>query len=757
MLQIIRENKQHMKKRQFVLMLIFIILIAGWSALFPYTLALSVKSGSTPIIGADIRMQEEFTGSGEAYTGQHQGDGVYHIELPDEGIYSTQYTLLIQAKDYKAYHGVYYFGKGTELDIQLQSVIKTDLPVQFMTPTPDAVPFDTPVIIQFRINLERVSDYRYKLGLPMDLAGGIEYNRQSWSDWMQESSQAITFSDFEAEGAYTFELEYKTKKGERYRLSRTFQVYKDKPVIQFNSPIPARVKLKTPVVFDFTVDSRRASAYRYKLQMPIDWTGGLKYMLQSWSNWHYNNGQSITFDQFNQQGEYTFKIEYKDQNGKKHSLDRHFEVYLEMPVVEYEDLNIDFRYINAASTEKEKYRRAAEELDAAYKMYYKKYEYQVKSLHLTQSPEDMLKVILGAPAQELAQLTIPNQPLVQGNSKAAQAALDKAFLKGDKLAARTFMKKLLAPLTVYNIIKQGATTLILLYRNVEANKAISMAAICNILRDHYHDLYLNAPETPQPLATKPQTTQPKSDFIDWVFVGGGEFNMGRQSQDAHPDEQPVHTVRVDDFWISRTEVTNEQYCRFLNATNVSPQGQANGKLFIDMQNEYCQINYTDRQFVTASGKKNYPVIEVTWYGARAFCEWAGGRLPTEAEWEYAARGGQKSRGYTYSGSSDLDAVGWYSGNSGGRTHPVMEKSANELGLYDMSGNVLEWCHDWYDSDYYGNSPRNNPKGPSSGSFRVLRGGSWSYNARNCRVAFRSYFTPGFSDDLLGFRLAQDGH
>jgi formylglycine-generating enzyme required for sulfatase activity len=156
---------------------------------------------------------------------------------------------------------------------------------------------------------------------------------------------------------------------------------------------------------------------------------------------------------------------------------------------------------------------------------------------------------------------------------------------------------------------------------------------------------------------------------------------------------------------------------------------------------------------------------VSWNDASAFCaklterERAAGRLPagyeyrlpTEAEWEYAARGGAASKGYTYAGSNNVDEVAWYDKNSGNATHPVGKLKANEVGLYDMSGNVWEWCLDWYDGEYYGRSPNTDPANTSAASYRVFRGGSWGSGARNVRSARRYGDRPGRTISLLGFR------
>ncbi|MBL7650141.1 MAG: SUMF1/EgtB/PvdO family nonheme iron enzyme, partial [Candidatus Hydrogenedentes bacterium] len=153
----------------------------------------------------------------------------------------------------------------------------------------------------------------------------------------------------------------------------------------------------------------------------------------------------------------------------------------------------------------------------------------------------------------------------------------------------------------------------------------------------------------------------------------------------------------------------------------------------------------------------HPIVGVSWYNAAAYCAWLTKktgkpiRLPTEAEWEFAARGGNQSKGYAYAGGDDLNEVGWYADNAGGKTHAVGMKKANELGLHDMSGNVWEWCADWFGN--YSPSAQSNPKGPESGSGRVNRGGSWRFGAENCRVSYRNYWGPVDRGINLGFRVA----
>ena len=215
-----------------------------------------------------------------------------------------------------------------------------------------------------------------------------------------------------------------------------------------------------------------------------------------------------------------------------------------------------------------------------------------------------------------------------------------------------------------------------------------------------------------------------------VKVEGGTFQMGatlEQGSDADDDEYPVHSVTLSDYYIGQTQVTQELWEAVMGSNPSDFTG--------DNQRPVENVSWNDcQEFI----KKLNRLTEKNF------------RLPTEAEWEYAARGGNKSKGYKYSGSNDADAVAWYYDNSGGKTHAVETKQSNELGLYDMSGNVFEWCQDW-DGDYTSRS-QNNPKGANTGSGHVLRGGGWGDDARHVRVSFRGGYVPSGRFNGFGFRL-----
>ncbi len=238
------------------------------------------------------------------------------------------------------------------------------------------------------------------------------------------------------------------------------------------------------------------------------------------------------------------------------------------------------------------------------------------------------------------------------------------------------------------------------------------------------------------------------NYAEKVFIKGGSFIM---ENDFNANLQQ-HQVTVGDFYIGKYEVTNAQYAKFMNAIGVEVSGRYKGVKYLDADDENCQIAYRNESFKVRDGKENYPVIEVTWFGAKAYAEWVGGRLPTEAEWEYASRGGNKSKGFTYSGSNTIMDVAWYNNNSGKRTHEVGTKQANELGIYDMSGNVWEWCSDNWHDDYEGAPTDGSSWDDGSSRYRVIRGGGWDSPVRSCRVDSRvsGYSYYGYDDH--GFRV-----
>ena len=234
--------------------------------------------------------------------------------------------------------------------------------------------------------------------------------------------------------------------------------------------------------------------------------------------------------------------------------------------------------------------------------------------------------------------------------------------------------------------------------------------------------------TPQwQVGISPSTKQVLQRLIDnMVKVEGGISNMGTTKYD---DAKPVHTVRLSDFSIGKYEVTQEEWEAVMGSRPSSFKGL------------------------------NKPVERVSWNDCQEFIKKLNDltglqfRLPTETEWEYAARGGNKSRGYKYSGSNNIGNVAWYWDNSSSTTHQVGTKLPNELGIYDMSGNVREWCSDRYSSIYYSSSPVNNPTGPVMGSGHVARGGGWHCDAARCRVANRGYDYLDYRYINIGFRLA----
>ncbi len=228
-----------------------------------------------------------------------------------------------------------------------------------------------------------------------------------------------------------------------------------------------------------------------------------------------------------------------------------------------------------------------------------------------------------------------------------------------------------------------------------------------------------------------QARENPKDGLKYVWIPPGTFMMGCSPGDneCSNDEKPAHQVTITrGFWMGQTPVTAGAFKRFAGTT---------GHQMPDAPN-----------FNNGWGQENMPIVNVSWDDAQAYCGWIGGRLPTEAEWEYAARGGTTDARY-----GDIDSIAWYSANSGGQTHDVAQKRANAYGLYDVLGNVWQWVNDWYDQNYYQSSPSQDPQGPSSGQLRVLRGGSWNYDTRYVRVSNRNWHYHGFRINYFGFRCS----
>jgi len=264
-------------------------------------------------------------------------------------------------------------------------------------------------------------------------------------------------------------------------------------------------------------------------------------------------------------------------------------------------------------------------------------------------------------------------------------------------------------------------------------KEYPMRSVSNSATQSTYDQLARALNNPSTTSNRTFTVNGVS--FTMIYVQGGTFTMGatsEQGSDADSDEKPAHRVTLSSYMIGQTEVTQALWQAV-------------------MGNNPSEIK----------GDSRRPVERVSWNDCQEFLRKLNSitgqrfRLPTEAEWEFAARGGVNSRGYKYSGSNTLDNVAWYDDNSSRTTHPVATKQPNELGIYDMSGNVWEWCSDWYGS--YSSSSQTNPQSPSSGSDRVLRGGSWDGSwdgsTRICRVSYRFCDSPDIRGYSYGLRLA----
>ena len=223
---------------------------------------------------------------------------------------------------------------------------------------------------------------------------------------------------------------------------------------------------------------------------------------------------------------------------------------------------------------------------------------------------------------------------------------------------------------------------------------------------------------------------------DMVLIPAGEFIMGGDTEDDH---LPAHKVYIDSFYIDKYEVTNAQFQKYCEETNA----------------EYPEY-WGMEEFHSGPDFPDHPVVGISWSEARDYAEWAGKRLLTEAEWEYAARGGLIDNNYSYGPESDTSKANYaVKGQKRKGCVPVGSYPPNGFGLYDMTGNVVEWVSDYYDKNYYKNSPNKNPSGPEDGKFKVIRGGGWHSGPYCTRVCFRNALRAGWRDIAVGFRCARD--
>lgn len=262
---------------------------------------------------------------------------------------------------------------------------------------------------------------------------------------------------------------------------------------------------------------------------------------------------------------------------------------------------------------------------------------------------------------------------------------------------------------------------------------------------------------------------------DVALVPAGSFLMGSPIIENRPlegypgAETPRHKVFLDSFYIDKFEVTNGQFAAFLNSLKDEKGFDEKRPKWVVIRDDLdtpgkkdwwpTEIALEDGVYKALPGFERYPVISVSWYAADAYCRWAGGRLPTEAEWEKAARGGIAEADYPW--GDELPTSGivfkqkWRSNAYPAPTQEVDSYYPNGYGLYHTAGNASEWCADWYAPDYYGKSPGKDPNGPDTGRTKVIRGGSWASVAANLRVAYRSFSTPDGLNSGVGFRCAKD--
>jgi len=293
--------------------------------------------------------------------------------------------------------------------------------------------------------------------------------------------------------------------------------------------------------------------------------------------------------------------------------------------------------------------------------------------------------------------------------------------------------------------KTGAGGTYTLIKTASANTTSYSDTSLSSSTTYYYRIYAYNTTGNSGYSNDANTTTQSSTPLGIASIPAGCFNMGEAFNEGYYYEHPVHNVCISAFKMDVYEVTNVQYKTCVDAGSCTSQGNSS--------------SFSRSSYYGNSAYDNYPVIEVNWRQAKAYCEWTGGRLPTEAEWEYAARGGLSGKTYPWGDDSPICTLGatngaQYNSCSPGDTIEVGSFAPNGYGLYDMAGNVLEWVNDWNDDNYYSTSPMQDPQGPSSGTYPVSRGGSWYNYIDILRVAHRLSLDLSSQFQTLGFRCAK---
>jgi len=239
-----------------------------------------------------------------------------------------------------------------------------------------------------------------------------------------------------------------------------------------------------------------------------------------------------------------------------------------------------------------------------------------------------------------------------------------------------------------------------------------------------------------------------------VLIKEGTLKMGSKS--GEKDEKPTRRIKINSFYLSKFEISNIEFAFFLNTKGNQIGGNS---IWLNLDGEWnnlkCRIYLKDSIFLVEKGFEYYPVNFVSWYAANEYCKWKGGRLPSEAEWEFASKGGVLFKRKYEMNKTEIDDYAWYNLNSENSWHKSGQKKPNLAGLYDIFGNLWEWCSDFYDVNYYKIRPNKNPQGPQTGDYRVVRGGSWSNGPEMLSSSNRNALNPNTNKINLGFRIAFD--